>query len=156
MGLKKFVFPLLVILALAACEDRKDRAERYYQNALSLLESGDADRAIIELKNVFDLMPEHHDARLAYANLVRRLGRTEEAYSQYLRLVEQYPDDLEGRIALTEIALDQQNWPEVERHGQKVIALAPDLPFSKAIDVALRYQKVLVQKDPALRRSIAA
>jgi len=49
---------LCAVLLLSACEDAKDRADRYFQSGLALLEAGDTERALIEFRNVFE-----HDGR---------------------------------------------------------------------------------------------
>lgn len=143
-------------LALAGCESAEDKAERFYQAGLTLLEQGDKDRAAIELRNVFDHDGFHKEARMLYAGLVLELGRSQEAYGQYLRLIEQYPDTVEARVALAKLAIAQNNWPEVERHGAAAIALAPDQPEVKSIDLAIQYRKAAIDRDAAKRAEIAA
>lgn len=99
------VFALCGGLFLAACESDDEKAERYYQSGLALLETGDEERALIEFRNVFKYNGFHKEARQLYADTIFDLGRTDEAYSQYLRLVEQYPDTVEARRRLAEIAV---------------------------------------------------
>ena len=151
---------LCVGLALAACDSAETRAEKHFQTALALMDAGDIDRAIIEFRNVFDLNGRHKEARLAYAKLQRDRGNLEEAYGQYLRLVEQYPDDLDGRLALVEIALETGNRAEVERHGAAAAALAPSDPRVQAVSATLAYQKALETSDvsaqAALRKTAGA
>ena len=67
--------PLLVLalaagLFLTACEDDQTRAERYYQSALTLMQEGDVERALIELRNVFLNDGFHREARQLYADTV--------------------------------------------------------------------------------------
>ena len=134
-------------LGLSACDSAQTRAEKHFQTALTYMQSGDVDRAIIEFRNVFKLDGRHREARQVYAKLQRDRGYLEEAYSQYLRLVEQYPDDLDGRLALVELALETGNLDEVERHAAAAIDLAPDDPRVKAVAATLDYQKGLEAQD---------
>lgn len=143
-------------LALAGCESDEDKAERFYQAGLTLLEQGDKERAALELRNVFNHDGFHKDARLLYAGLMIDLGRPAQAYGQYLRLIEQYPDTVEARIALAKIAITQNNWPEVERHGTAALELAPDQPEVRAIDLATRYRAAALGDDTAKRAELAA
>ncbi|WP_300039347.1 tetratricopeptide repeat protein [uncultured Roseobacter sp.] len=145
---------LALVAALAACDSPEERAEEYYESALALLEDGDTDRALIELRNVFELVPGHREARTTYARAVMREGRTNEAYRQYLRLVEQYPDDLEGRRILTEIAFLRADWQEVDRHGAVVIEKAMDDPRVQAIDIGRRYRDTVLAEDAEARRAV--
>lgn len=151
-----YVLCLVALLATAACESAEERAEGHYQEALALLGSGDVDRALVELRNVFRNDPRHREARRLYATTaLEELGHTTEAYGQFLRLVEQYPDDIPARLTLAELAVDAQNWDEAERHGRVAIAAAPEMPRARAIDLMLDYRDASRNEDPARRREIA-
>ena len=142
-------FLLLALFSLAGCDSADERAEKYYQSGMALLEAGDVDRALVEFRNVFKLNGTHREARAAYARIQRQRGQLTEAYSQYLRLVEQYPDDLEGQRALAEMAIENGEWEEAERHGRAAAKLDPaDLP-TLAVISALDYRKALMAEDSA-------
>lgn len=139
-----FVKPLLLglcVLGVASCKDPEERAEEYYASAVSLVEAEDTDRALVELRNVFDHDGTHKQARRLYADLLRERGRTGDAYSHYLRLIEQYPDTVEVRRILAELALQRGDWQEVRRHGEAAVELAPEAPESRAIEAALAYRE---------------
>ena len=106
---------------LAGCESSEEKAQKHYESGLALLEQGDVSRAMVEFRNVFSLDGKHQEARQTYARLLREQGSIREAYSQYLRLVEQYPDNIEGNRALAEMALDASNWDDAERYGLSLI-----------------------------------
>ena len=143
----RFLLLALALTFVSACDDPEERAERYYQSALSLLEEGDVDRALVELRNVFDNDGYHKEARILYANLVLEQGELQEAYSQYLRVIEQYPDTFEVRRTLARLALDAGNWDEVKRHASEAIEAEPDLPQNKALLAALDYRDASVALD---------
>lgn len=126
-------------LSLAGCKTAAERADEYYQSGLELLEQGDPDRAILQFRNVFNEDGTHYEARKTLADLYRDQGRSREAYSQYLRLAEQYPDDLSTRIALARLAFDTNQQDEFERHATRAQELAPQDPDVQAIDLARRY-----------------
>jgi cellulose synthase operon protein C len=141
---------------LSGCESREEKAERFYQSGLALLEAGDVDRALVEFRNVFQYDGFHKEARQTYADTLLSRGEVGEAYSQYLRLIEQYPDTLEVRITLSGIALDEGNWDEVERHGQAAVGLAPDDTRVQAISAALDYRTAVLADDAAGRAAAVA
>ena len=134
----------LAIITLAACKTSEERAEEFYQSGLSLIETGDLDRAAIEFLNVFQHDGFHKEARLALANLRLEQGNESAAYSQYLRLIEQYPDTPEVRLTLAEIALQNSSWDEARRHGGAAILLVPDDPRARAFSVAFAYRDATV------------
>ena len=165
----RFVITLCVaITLLSACDSAEERAEAHFQSGLALLAEGDVDRALIELRNVFKLNGQHKEARLTYARIERERGNISGSYGQYLRLIEQDPDNLEGRRALAEMAMETGNWEEVGRHGAAAAALSPDdlgiqsinntFAYSQAtqngdadgIDYTVHLARTLVEADPSL------
>ena len=142
---------LVLVATLAACENSEDRAERYFQSGLSLLEEGDVERALIEFRNVFNLNGSHREARQTYARIVREQGRLREATGQYLRLVEQYPDDLDGRVALSEMAFARQDWAEFDRHVAAAAEQAPEDPRVQVLIVARDYRQAAMDEDGPAR-----
>lgn len=148
-------FLLAATLSLSGCKSAEEKAEDYYQSGLALLAQGDEERALVEFRNVFKYNGFHKDARKTYADTILKQGKVEEAYGQYLRLIEQYPDTPEVRLLLAEIALTRGDWAEVDRHGRAAIALAPDLPGVKAIGMALDYRAAVLARDETARNRIA-
>ena len=144
---------LCAAVALAACESSEERAEGHYQAGLEHLAGGDVDRAMLEFRNVFRLDGFHRDARATYAALLRERGQAGQAFSQYLRLVEQYPEDLEGQRALTELALDAGDWEAVERHAAAAAAIDPDDPSVRAALTSLAYRDAAQADDAAAREA---
>jgi tetratricopeptide (TPR) repeat protein len=153
--LSRVVLVIGLSVVLAACQSPEERAEEHYQNALRLVESGDFDRAVVEFRNVFENDGQHREARARFAEMLRDRGDLRRAYSQYLRLVEQYPDDLPALIALAEMAIAEQNWDEARRHGERAIELAPDDPRIEIISLNLDYARAIEEDDEPARRDVA-
>ncbi|WP_209509846.1 MULTISPECIES: tetratricopeptide repeat protein [unclassified Ruegeria] len=105
------------------------------------------ERALIEFKNVFKLNGQHKEARLTFARVQRERGNVSAAYGQYLRLVEQYPDNLEGQRSLAEMALALGNWEDVRRFGAVAAELAPDDVGIKSINNTLAYTDAVRNGD---------
>ncbi len=137
----------------SACDTAEERAENHYQTGLTLLEEGDVQRALVEFRNVFQLNSKHQGARLAYARAQRERGQIQDAYSHYLHLVEQYPDNLEGRRALAEMAVVGRNWEEAERHVARALELAPDDVLVQSIDNTVKYYNAVQDKDLAAQQA---
>ncbi len=148
------IFALCAALALSGCRSAEDRAEGHYQNALTLIAEGDIDRGMVELRNVFQLNETHIDARLKMAELQMERGNVQGAYNQYLRVAEQDPDDIETRILLSEMAFFGSNWEEVERHGLRLVELAPEDPRVEAITLVRDYRAAAEAQDAAAMREL--
>lgn len=147
---------LCAALVLTACKSVEERAEEHFRSGQALLESGDADRAILEFRNVFELDDTHLEARQALARVyLEEKNDKQRAYRQFLRIAEQYPDDLDTRIILAEIALGTGNFAEVERHGARAVELAPENPRVQAIELVRAYRTASLDQDEPSRREIA-
>ena len=147
---------LSLCAALAACRDGAERAEDFFRAGIELREAGDPERAALEFRNVFRFDGAHYEARLALAEILREAGGFEGAYGQYLRLAEQYPENLQVRGALASMALEARAWEDAERHGRPVIAADPGAPAARAIAVALGYRDALAERDASARATRAA
>ena len=111
----------------AATPPRSAR-EAHYERATALLAEGDAERAIVEFRNVFRLDGNNHAARLEYANLLVARGELEEAIGQFLRLVEQDWANVAGHKRLAELALEIEDLPTAETHAGRAYELDPARP----------------------------
>lgn len=147
----RFLAAVAMLMTLVACQSNEERAEAHYQSALALLQEDDFDRARVEFQNVFQLDGLHLEARTAYANALYTRGEIQEAYSQFLRLVEQDPDNANARLALAEMAIQIQNIDEAERHGRRAIELASDDPRAAVIEVSLAYATAISMEDELAR-----
>ncbi len=151
MRLVRWIALPSLLLFLAACQDSQERAEEFYRSGVELRDAGDLPRAAVEFRNVFRYDGEHKAARTDLAEVLLEQGNPGEAFSQYLRLAEQYPDDVDVRIALSEIAVSQQAWDALQRHGAVAVELAPDRPESRASAALIDYIAATDEDDPAAR-----
>ncbi|MCB2114971.1 MAG: tetratricopeptide repeat protein [Rhodobacteraceae bacterium] len=135
------------LMALSACDNAKQRAEKHYQTGLSYLQSGDVERALVEFRNVFKLDGNHREARRAYADAERDRGNLREAFSQYLRLDEQYPGDLETLRALASIASQAGDWDLASTYATSALAIAPDDVDMRAAKIAADYGTAVAAND---------
>ncbi|TGD61781.1 tetratricopeptide repeat protein [Tabrizicola sp. WMC-M-20] len=142
---------LVGTLVLSGCQSAEEKAEDHYRSALTLLEAGDQDRAMVELRNVFQLDGLHKEARHTYATILLERGENAEANGQLLRLVEQYPDTLDARQKLAELALLRGDLAEFQRHGEAAVSLNPAPVASQAIASALAYRAAAEADDPSAR-----
>jgi len=146
---------LTAVLGLTGCQSSEEKAEGYFQSGLALLAQGDENRAMVEFRNVFQLNGFHQEARTTYAALLVKRGAFGEAYGQYLRLVEQYPDAFAARRDLARMAVARGNWAEVDRHGSAAISLVPDDRTSRALALALAYRGAGIARDDVAREAAA-
>jgi tetratricopeptide (TPR) repeat protein len=135
--------PLLLAVLLAGCDSAAERAETHYQRALAYLEDGDEERATVAFRNVFRLNPEHAEARLRYAELLRAEGATGDALGQYQKLAEIRPDMAEAHTALAELALEVQDFDTATVHATRAFELDPDDPRIRALKATVDFRRGL-------------
>jgi predicted Zn-dependent protease len=144
---------IVAALSLSACDSSEERAEEFYQNAVELVEAGDTDRAVIELRNALQLDETHVGARRLLADIALERGEVARGYRQLLAVAELSPDDMGVRSRLAELAILSQNWDEAERHGEILLASA-EADENKTIDLALRFRRATVDRDEPLLREL--
>jgi tetratricopeptide (TPR) repeat protein len=141
------VLAVALLMALGACKTPEEKAEDFYQSGLELLEAGEVEQALVEFRNVFAYNGFHKEARATYAQVQLDRGLLSEAYAQYLRLIEQYPDDLSARLILAELAIPMGNWDEVERHGKAAYTLDRESVRARAVMAALTHWEASTDQD---------
>ncbi len=158
MRIFKRLFPAVILLSstllLAACDSAEERAEKHFQSAVALIEEGDLDRAIVELRNVFELDSGHIEARQTLAELHMQQGNERAAFAQYSVLAERDPEDYESRIKLAQMAFNFGSWDELDRIGTQAMELAPDDPRVKIIAMTLAYRNAANDDRASDRREI--
>ena len=150
------------VLTLAACDTAEERAEEHYQSALALLEEGDLERATVEFRNVFELNGLHVEARRTFAQALREAGDESQAFSQFLRLAEQRPNDVAARLALSEMSIEAQGWEQLKLHGDQLLKLVPvemrageEGEKISVVAAVLAYATALENDDASARRAAA-
>lgn len=153
----RLLAPLLLAaaLALSACQSSEEKAEGHFASARALAEAGDLDRAVVELRNVFEYAPSHQEARAYFAALLYDKGDIADAYGQYLLLVEQHPDDADGHIRIAEIALTQNDWETFANRSRDAERLRPDDPAVRALALARDYRAATEAKNETARARLA-
>lgn len=141
----------VALTILTACDSAEDRAEGHFQTALSFLQAGEVEPALVEFRKVFQLDGSHEEARQIYARIERDQGRMVSAFSHYLRLVEHHPDNIEARRALAEIALGADDLDTVRRHIPAGLRVAPEDDVILSINNALKYFDAITERNPTAR-----
>ncbi|MCG6902048.1 MAG: tetratricopeptide repeat protein [Rhodobacter sp.] len=154
----QFLTAVVFIGLLSACDSSEERAEKHFQSSVALYEAGDIARAIIELRNVFQLNGTHLEARALMARIEEDRDNPAGAYSQYLAVTENHPENLEAQRAAARLAAGLGDWEAAARHVEAARALlAEDQrdPVIRAVELAVAYQQARRNQDLATARSVA-
>jgi tetratricopeptide (TPR) repeat protein len=153
---KACVFVLLSFAVTGCFKSSEERAAEHLESGLKLVEEGDLPRAIVEFRNTLKYDDDNLEAyrQMGRANLV--LDQIPSAYGSFLRLVEQAPNDVEGRMALSEMAFLRQDWEEFDRHSATLAEIAGGVPNAKAVELGAAYRQSVVNQEPAKRDAVIA
>ncbi len=137
--MKKILLPVCFAFFLASCDTAEERAEGHYQDAVELIADGDSLRGLVELRNVFKLNGRHREARRLYAETVLEMGEIQDAYGNYLRLVEQYPGDEDANRQLALLSAKTGNIASARAFLDIALKSTPDDLELQSIDVFEKY-----------------
>lgn len=147
---------LSALLLLTACDSAEERAQGHYESAVELLAAGDVDRAVIELRNVFQLNAGHLEARKLYAATMLKAGNLRDAFGSYTLVSEQDPNDVESRVAVARIAAQTSDWEAFDLNTTRAAALAPDNVEVRMLLQVQAYRQAVIAEDSAMRAAAAA
>lgn len=151
--------PMLVFsfcVVLAGCKSDIERADEYFQSGLKLLEAGDADRAMVEFRNTFEFEENHLEARTAMGKIFLEQDNLGAAYGQFLRIVEQFPDEFDARLTLAELAFGLGDWDEFIRHSEALVEAQPDNPRVQVVDLGAKYREAVLDQDDPARQALTS
>lgn len=125
---------------LVACSSPEDRAERYYQQGIELLQKGDRSRAFVAFRNALKQVPGHRETMEIMAQTLEGEKRHGEAYRYRLQIAESAPEDGPAALAVAEAAIRLQDWENADRYGKRAIALLKDDRRADVVALVLDYR----------------
>ncbi len=101
--------PWLIALFISAlmlnlgCASKEEKEAKHLERAKAYLAEERLEEAVIELKNVVQLDPNHDEAYVELGDACLKLQKPKEAYQAFLRAVSINPDNTEAQIKLGQI-----------------------------------------------------
>lgn len=158
MSRKHFVMLLLVAATLSACGGKTK--EELYAEAVMELEKGNANGAIVLLKNAVEKDQNYFDARFKLAKAYLEVGKFEQAEKELQKALRQYPSRPEIKLDLAKLynaqAKPDLSIPEAQAYlsaqpgsaeGLEVLGLGYAL--KKMYPEAEKHLKESLQSEPA-------
>jgi arylsulfatase A-like enzyme/Flp pilus assembly protein TadD len=141
--------------------DPKDKAPllRTYRQAIELIGDGRLDEGTRLLRAILDDDPAMTDVWSQYAAALGRLGRYEEAFEAYARVIQLQPDEPNGPLGASSMLLALHRPDEARAHAELALASAPSqahqaialIEVARTRDAeALRQAELAAAVDPGL------
>lgn len=154
--LRTGVAVLAVALLVSGCKSEADRLSEHLVSGQTLAGQGDHARAVLHFRNALKINPDHAETRAAIAASFMAQGNVRQAEQEFALLAERFPETLEFRSRLGEIALVSANWRALERQADAADSIDAEALDARALRLAARFRLARGDDTRALRDQIAA
>ncbi len=168
MKLYRILLLTLCAFTLISCGGAEERKAVYLEKARASIESGDLEKARIELKNVLQIDPKDAEAYYQLGKVFEQQKEYRKAFGNYLKAEELNPELLENQARLGRIYLLLANEPEkAQEKIDFILSKEPNnsdglllkaavaLRNDKNTDEAIKIAKTIVAQDDKHIESIA-
>lgn len=142
------------IVALAACSSPEDKARKFYEKGVALLQKGDSDKARIEFQNALQIKENMTPAWFGLAEIAERKGEWEKMFGLLNKVIDRDPKHLEAQLKLGRLLLAAGKLDRVLAISDTTLALAKDSADVLAFRAAVLYK--LDNKQGAIEQANAA
>lgn len=134
----KFLLSTALITTLVACGGAEERKAVYMEKAKASIETGDFDKARIELKNVLQIDPKDGEAYYQLGRVFEKQKEYRKAYSNYLKAAELVPELWENHARLGRFYLLLMNdTAKAQEKVDLVLANDPGSPDGALLKAAI-------------------
>lgn len=113
-------------IGLAACSSPAEKASKYYEKGLALMEQGDLLKARIELQNALQINPDLTAAWFALAQIAEQQGDWEKLFGLLNKVADHDPQHLETQIKLGRMLLAAGRLDRALAASDFTLGLAPN------------------------------
>lgn len=140
-----------VMLTLVACSSPTEKANRFYEKGMALLEQGDLVKARIEFQNALQIKSDMTPAWYGLAQIAERQGDWEKFFGLLNKVVDQDPKHLEAQIKLGRLLLAAGQLDQALAASDATLTLAKDNASVLALRAAVLYK--LDDKPAAIKQA---
>ncbi len=124
-----FVWVMLVSFTLffgSGCASKEEKKAKHFEKAKEYISKNELKKAVIELKNVVQLDPQHDAAYLELGETYLKLKEPREAFQAYTRAVSANPDNLKAQLKLGQMLLLGRQTEEAKKKAELILTKSPD------------------------------
>ncbi len=127
----------ILALLLVACASPEDRVAEYLRKASDFYESGDIERASIEVRNAAQIEPKNAGARVLMARMAMDKKAYIAAHENLLIAQDSAPEDLDVHLLLGRLYSLAREQEKLEKQVEIATRLAPEDPRSRLLQAEL-------------------
>jgi cellulose synthase operon protein C len=156
--LSHLLISLLLLLSVSGCSTPEEKAEKYFQNGMSLIES-DPEKAKLEFKNALQIKKTMTKAMYGLALSTERQGDMKATFALMNEVLNQDPKHIEALVKVGQIFLAGGKLDMAVDRSNKALAIdrnnVPAITLRSAILLktndpkgAIEYANLALEKDP--------
>ncbi|MCG8565113.1 MAG: tetratricopeptide repeat protein [Desulfobacterales bacterium] len=119
------IFVVVLCLSLAGCASDQEKSKKFIQEGQAYLDSGEYNKAVIQLQNAVELTPQSPEGYGLLAKAYLQLGDAQKGFQNLLRQETLSPDDHDLAAQVGSFYLLARQPEEAKRRMEKVLAQDP-------------------------------
>lgn len=151
---RRGVFVATCVAVLAACSSPEEKAAKFYQKGVSLLEQGQVDKARIEFQNALQVKDDMTSAWFGLAQIAEQKGEWEKLFGLLNKVIDRDPKHLQAQLKLGRLLLAAGKLDRALAISDTTLKLAKDSSDVLALRAAVLYK--LDNKTGAIEHANAA
>jgi tetratricopeptide (TPR) repeat protein len=151
---RRGVFVATCVVTLAACSSPEEKAAKFYQKGVALLEQGQADKARIEFQNALQIKDDMVSAWFGLAHIAEQKGEWEKLFGFLNKVIDRDPKHLQAQLKLGRLLLAAGRLDRALAISDTTLKLAKDSSDVLALRAAVLYK--LDNKTGAIEHANAA
>ncbi len=133
----KLVFAALLVIQLIACSTPEEKAQKYYDKGMALLETN-PDKAKLEFQNALQIKKNMTPAMYGLALVAERKSDWKNAFGLLNAVVEQDPKHIDALVKSAQILLAGNRLDIATERANKALAINPNYPPALTLQAALQ------------------
>jgi tetratricopeptide (TPR) repeat protein len=141
LGIIRAVWILVLLISIMGCGGKEARKAKYTAVAQKYMEAGNWPKARVALRNVLKIDPRNAGAYFLYAQVEEKEKNWNNAFGNYLKVVELEPDHLQALTRLGKFYLEGGAPDKALEMANRILAKHPDDAVGEAIGAAVMAKK---------------
>ncbi|NTV94213.1 MAG: tetratricopeptide repeat protein [Thiobacillus sp.] len=127
-------------MGLAACSSPAEKANKFYEKGMELMQKGELDKARIEFRNALQIKDDMTPAWMGLAQIAEKKGNWEDLYGLLNKVVDHDPKNLDAQLKLGRLLLAAGQMDKAMAASEAALALDKNNASVLALHAAVLYK----------------